>query len=1057
MKRRSVNDLVRVLCFLCVVFASQSDGRSAPEADLASGVVVEQVAPQSTAQNMGLQPGDVIHSWSRAAAPPANPHPARGTIESPFDLAEVEAEQAPRGPVTLAGRRGPQDIAWTFPPVPFGLTVRPVLAEPLLTHFQEGKDLVQAKKVAEGVERWRAAAAEAKQDDHWALAAWFLFSSGKAFAEARMWRDAGAAYEEAVREADGNAQPRVAAWLLRNWGATLGDGGDVGRPEDCFRRALVLTEKFNPGSLAMARSLNGLGLTVWDRGDIDAAAESLQRALAISQTLAPGSHLLAVNLNNLGLVLWKRGDLAGAEEFGRRALAIWEKVDPDSLGVSHSLGLLGTLASHRGDLASAEDYQRRALTIKERLVPGSRSLAMNLNNLGVVAGERGDLAMAADWFGRALAINEKLAPEGLDLALNLDNLGLVARDRGDLATAEDYHRRALAMREKLAPASLDVAMSQSGLGDLTSRRGNLAAAEEHHHRALAIRERLAPGSAHEAESLRDLGLIQRQMGRVAEASALFLRALDALETQKAKLGGTQEVRSGFAAKYAAYYHDSIEALIELGQPAEALHVLERSRARSLLALLAERDLLFSADLPPELARERRLSDREYDRVQAQIGRLNAATDDAEIEKLLGRLRELREKREAIAAQIRQASPRLASLQYPQPLDLAGVRSTLDPGTLFLAYSVGKERTVLFAVESSAVPGSGLSVFSLPVGEKALRDNVEAFRRAIQRGARREALVGQAAELYALLIRPAESRVAASERVLLSPDGPLHSLPFAALVRREARTPKTAPSYLIEWKPLHVVVSATVYAEMQKARLETASRGRLVAFGDPRYPPLSKAQADRIGNPEVRSAVTRGLPLTPLPATRLEVEDITGLFPGRAEKYLGEEATEERAKSVGREARYVHFACHGTLDERFPLNSGLALTIPEKPAEGQDNGLLQAWEIFDRVRIDADLVTLSACRTALGKEMGGEGLLGLTRAFHYAGARSVLATLWAVSDRSTPVLMKRFYGYLKAGRSRDEALRAAQIDLIRTAAGKRTGADLSHPFRWAAFQLSGDWR
>jgi CHAT domain-containing protein len=156
-------------------------------------------------------------------------------------------------------------------------------------------------------------------------------------------------------------------------------------------------------------------------------------------------------------------------------------------------------------------------------------------------------------------------------------------------------------------------------------------------------------------------------------------------------------------------------------------------------------------------------------------------------------------------------------------------------------------------------------------------------------------------------------------------------------------------------------------------------------------------------------------------------------------------------------RYVHFACHGYLDERFPLSSALALTIPKTEGDGRDNGLLQAWEIFDQVRLGADLVTLSACQTGLGKEMGGEGLLGLTRAFLYAGARSVLGSLWSVSDNSTTILMGRFYGYLKAGRPRDEALRAAQIDLIRTGGTGPRAADLSHPFHWAAFQLSGDWK
>jgi CHAT domain-containing protein len=248
----------------------------------------------------------------------------------------------------------------------------------------------------------------------------------------------------------------------------------------------------------------------------------------------------------------------------------------------------------------------------------------------------------------------------------------------------------------------------------------------------------------------------------------------------------------------------------------------------------------------------------------------------------------------------------------------------------------------------------------------------------------------------------------------------------------------------------------VYAELQRARPRPAPTGQLVAFGDPRYPSVSGDRAEALHDLEARSAVARGVSFIPLPASRREVAAIAALFPGSARTFVGADATEERAKSVADEARYVHFAAHGVLDERFPLNSALALTIPAKPAEGQENGLLQAWEVFDQVRLDADLVALSACETALGKEMGGEGLLGLVRAFHYAGARSVLASLWAVADMSTSDLMKRFYGHLKAGRRQDEALRLAQMEMIR---GRPSGARARRvsPYHWAAFQLSGSGR
>jgi CHAT domain-containing protein len=225
---------------------------------------------------------------------------------------------------------------------------------------------------------------------------------------------------------------------------------------------------------------------------------------------------------------------------------------------------------------------------------------------------------------------------------------------------------------------------------------------------------------------------------------------------------------------------------------------------------------------------------------------------------------------------------------------------------------------------------------------------------------------------------------------------------------------------------------------------------VVAFGDPRYP-ASVTAAESPGDPALRSLLTRNrAALSPLPATRGEVEQLAALYGDAAATFVGEQATEERVKQLAPQARILHFATHGLLDERFPLDSALALSIPEAPGGEQENGLLQAWEIFERLRLHADLVTLSACDTALGKEAGGEGLVGLTRAFQYAGARSILASLWSVGDASTGELMERFYRYLRAGQSKDEALRRAQLDLLREPA-------TAHPFHWAAFEVIGDWR
>ena len=190
-----------------------------------------------------------------------------------------------------------------------------------------------------------------------------------------------------------------------------------------------------------------------------------------------------------------------------------------------------------------------------------------------------------------------------------------------------------------------------------------------------------------------------------------------------------------------------------------------------------------------------------------------------------------------------------------------------------------------------------------------------------------------------------------------------------------------------------------------------------------------------------------------------------MFPASTRTFLGSDASEENAKKLPQNTRIVHFATHATLDERSPLDSAVVLSIPEKFEEGKgkDNGLLQAWEIFEQVRIDSDLVVLSACESGLGKEMGGEGLIGLTRAFQYAGARSVMASLWKISDRTTAELMVRFYKHLKAGLPKDEALRAAQMELIhgpiqvKNEKGEVEEIDASAPYYWAAFQIYGDWQ
>lgn len=828
---------------------------------------------------------------------------------------------------------------------------------------------------------------------------------------------------EIAQSLEGTEAQREIGRIRQNLGIAAAISGDLETAKDLFRQALAIFEKWHPESIDVSDVLNNLGAAASDQGDQVAAKDFYRRSLALQTKLSPRSLGMAAGWNNLGVVALRQADLAAAEDAFRHALDLYQVLAPESARVAIVLDNLGEVIDERGDPARAMDYFRRAQELQEKLGIGGFELTRTLRNRGLVAAGLGDLETAQTHLRRVLEIFEQSAPESLDVAASLNDLGDLELRRGDTATATTHFLRALEIEKKLAPKSYDTASTLLKLGRAAVLRRDPETARAHLRDALAMFEEVVPGSKWEAEVHHTLATIERESGQGERALEHFERALDALDAQRPRLGGSEEIGAGFAARYTGIYADTIDLLVERGEPGRAFHVLERSRSRSFLALLARRDLVFAADVPAELDRERRQLNAAYDQTLETLGALGVEEEDQRAG-LRRELDEIRHRLEGVRERIRAASPRLASLQDPAPLDAGQARQLLDPGTLLLAYSLGEQRSHLFAL-SPAFPEP--RVFRLEIGRQELADAVERWRAFLQQSRDRASIELQAERLGRELLGPAAELIAAAERLAIVPDGPLHHLPWSAL-----RLPGGGDEqgFLIEAKPLHVLASATVFGEL-KGRRRPRSALRLVAFGDPDYP---------AGNGE----------FAPLPATRLEVEAVRQLDPENARVYLGEEASEERVKAVAASAEILHFACHARLDERSPLDSALALSLPRERREGEENGLLQAWEIFEELHLDAELVTLSACATASGRELGGEGILGLTRAFQYAGARSVLASLWEVGDESTAELMRRFYGYLREGASKAEALRRAQVEAMRAQKSERT-------FGWAAFAVFGDWR
>jgi CHAT domain-containing protein len=614
------------------------------------------------------------------------------------------------------------------------------------------------------------------------------------------------------------------------------------------------------------------------------------------------------------------------------------------------------------------------------------------------------------------------------VAFSLSELGKVLEAANRFSEAEESHRRALDIRQRLLPDGTNAADSLDALGRLAQRQRRFDEAADLHARAGAIWQRMTPGGVYEAVNLIERARVEHARGRRDDALAMYARATDVFDGVTGSVGGSFETQADFRSALATYYAEHVASLIEAGRHGEAFHVSERARARAFMALLAERDLTFSADVPQSLDTRRRALARDYERAQAELSSLSPIRDAEKIEERSRRLREVRLELAAVNAEIARSVPRLAGVHAAEPLAAPDAQRLLTDETTAVSYVVGERVSHAFVLTRSS-----LDVFEVPLGRHALDERVRRFQRLVERRDDASGAVAVLArELYRALVAPAEAQIARGRRLLVVPDGALHALPFAALVRgRAAGANREDSEYLVEWRPLHQVPSLTVYAQLRAQDAVDLRSADVIAVGDPRYTVTSGSS---------------GAILSPLPGSRREVESIRAVYGARTRTLLERDATEAQVRGYLEKADIVHIAAHGLINERFPLDSALAFSTPDA-ADSGDNGMLQAWEIIDQLRLRASVVVLSACETAGTGEGTGEGLLGLSRAFQVAGAPSVVASLWRVPDEMTPALMREFHRHVRNGTSLDDALARAQRVMLRD---PRT----AHPYNWASFVLNG---
>jgi len=626
------------------------------------------------------------------------------------------------------------------------------------------------------------------------------------------------------------------------------------------------------------------------------------------------------------------------------------------------------------------------------------------------------------------AESEKLFQDALDLARRRNRRGLAASvlpELGKLANEAGEHERAIAFYEE-AVALADagelhrlMATASFGLARLYRDLGNVEKAEESAAKGIEASQRV--GETFELpERLAFLARLRADRGKIEDADRLYEQAEDVVEGLMMTLASPSSRTMTIGAMSQIYIDHFTLAVDRLKNPARAFEVLETARGRTAADILRNREPASAANNG-----QARVYEREIARLQTRLMRSLTREERKEI------LEKLFDAEQQLYAARFSGSQRV--MKKGDPVQLARFQESLGPDELVLEYALGEPTSYALVIDDTEV-----RVVTLPGRNRieALVDQYVAEVRA------RKPAMKFAKELHSLLLG-AIPELERKPRLIVVPDGRLHLLPFDSLINDKG-------DYLLS---NHVVVTApsSTVLHLLQSRPEGAGTSLpLVAVGDVSYPGGAGMVATNTAAKPSR-VPTRGLydlsgeRLSPLPGTAEEVASVASIAGPRSIVLTGAKATESglRSQPLDR-VRIMHLATHGISSTDSPERAALVL------ARGapDDDGLLQAREISE-LNLRAELVTLSACDTGAGRLVGQEGIVNLVRAFQFAGARTVVASLWAADDVFTTALMKRFYGNLAKGLDRGSALQRAKLELI------EQFGEQAVPFLWAGFTMVGD--
>lgn len=821
----------------------------------------------------------------------------------------------------------------------------------------------------------------------------------------------------------------------------------TGRPREAlplFERSLEAYRRAGNRD-RQANVLNNLGGMHNLLGDLDQAMKSFSEAAAIWQDLG-NTALASIVANNIASLYSDQGRWSDAIAWRKRALATQLQVG-DRRNAAMTAANLGLAYLVTRDQRTAREALQQALDLAHPFHDTSMGVA--LSGLGTSALYQDNPREALPWFEQALAVFRAVGDRRqesralADLADTRERLGEIAQSSALLADCLSIAR----------PTG-----DQGVIGECLLRQARVTADSGRPADGLRIALdaaaafRKAGNAFNEIRALEAAGDAAFQAGNLAEALLETDAAIARAEQLRAGLNEEQN-RSFYFARRQDAFHQRIEILMALGRQAEALETSERGRARSMLDMLSEAGPAIRQGVDPALVeREHALAATLNAKGARLLTRPNDADLRKEVDALEGEYQDVR-------AAIRRSSPRYAALEQPRPLTVPEIqRDLLREGEVLLEYSLGDRRSYLWAVRRDGVAAWPLPPRAQIETAVAKVRELLAAHAAKAREADR-ALPAAAAELSRMVLGPAADSLGAS-RLGIVPDGALQNVPFPMLP-----DPAANGAPLIAGHEVVLLPSISAVAILRRETDRPPAARTLAVFADPVFNHADSRLNGKSANAARPSENTRlllhlgasapasdtPLAIPRLPFTAREAQRILAVAHGtRTFAATGFDASREAATgSRLSDYRYIHFATHGYLDVERPLLSALVLAQFDRQGKPVD-GFLRVADVYN-MRLSADLVVLSACQTGLGQEVRGEGLMGLTRAFLYAGAPRVIVSLWNVNDEATADLMAAFYrGLLREGRTPAAALRAAQIEL---SARKRWQS----PYYWAAFVQQGEWR